>query len=557
MKLHLKLACASVFLAAPVLARAQNTALSPTTNFFSVDSYYAPETTGRWTLYRVSGFYEPATGAVQPKLFLLPRITINQERIRYIDSSGTSVTPGSGNWAANVTHVNIPLKYAGGMPTGEQAIAIAAQTGGVSHPHFIVPPATDAAGNPLIFPPATTNQGMMDIILPAFRRYAQGYQSQSANFARWQSYLSRATEISELGLKVSVGGEMVGERHFSDFVVAASGQLPALTVRAPSASIVQQIAQGDFEIAVSYRFRDSNVGTINASFNVQDVLNDYLRESQQAVTSSRSSGMQIFHIGSRRTKVKQSMDQQVERSTSAQHYANTTIVMQDASDAQVASFDAIFFPSLSEQQVITGHLASADSATNAGNPNLAAAHMEYARALQQGAPVAEVDAVGAAAALNNNDWATFLAKGVRSMDTKTNISGTFVRVARENINTSSATQYTDVRMRSVQRAITIIVQPEEPTKHSAELGICDAAAGNTNNFGLLITCVRSNSPAHRAGIMAGHVILRADKAAVATPNDLFQLIEYKNPGDQLTLTLAGMGNSTFERTVTLGYAPPR
>lgn len=555
MTLHRTLA-AALLLAAPSVAPAQ-TALTANTNFFVVDSFYYPGSSGRWNLYRAAGFYERSTGAVPPKLSLLPRVTINAAGIRYIDSTGAPVTPGGGTWAASVTHVNIPLLYSGSLPAPAQALAIAGQTGGTPQPAFITPPATDASGNFVIYPPATTNPQIFQLVLAGYNRYGQQYQAQGANLTRWQSYQSRATDINELGLKVIVAGETVAERYIPAYTIPVGGQLPMLTVPAPSASVVRQISQGDFEVAVSFRFRDANIGTINAAFDVEEILTDYLRESQRAVTSSRSSGMQIFHIGSRKTKVKQSMDVQIERNTTNRREANTTIVMEDASDAQVANFDAIFFPSLSQQEVIRGHLAAADSATRAGNLNLAAAHQQYAQALQQGAPMAEVDAVGAAAALNANDWATFVAKGVRFMDTKTSNTGTFVRVARENVTTSQATRYTNVNSRSVQRAVTLVIRPEEPVQHSAELGICDAAASN-GNTGLLVTCVRAGSPAFLGGIAGGHIIYSVDGSTVNTPADLFQVLDTKSPGDRITLTLAGpsMG-STFTRTFTLGYGPPR
>ena len=79
--------------------------------------------------------------------------------------------------------------------------------------------------------------------------------------------------------------------------------------------------------------------------------------------------------------------------------------------------------------------------------------------------------------------------------------------------------------------------------------------GAPDGEGVLVNEVVDNSPAARAGIAAGDVILRANDRAISGPDDVRSALSKDEPGDKLSLTvLRDHAERTFE--VTLGD-PPR
>jgi len=73
--------------------------------------------------------------------------------------------------------------------------------------------------------------------------------------------------------------------------------------------------------------------------------------------------------------------------------------------------------------------------------------------------------------------------------------------------------------------------------------------------GLLVSRVFADSPAERAGVRKGDVILRADNRAVTDPADLQEVVRSKRAGDVVQVELWRSGSSrTFQ--VRLGELPP-
>lgn len=80
------------------------------------------------------------------------------------------------------------------------------------------------------------------------------------------------------------------------------------------------------------------------------------------------------------------------------------------------------------------------------------------------------------------------------------------------------------------------------------------AMGREDADGALVAGVSPGSPADKAGLQQGDVVIRADGTAVKTPRDLARAVGDRKPGSKLELTVARDGR---ERTLTatLGNAP--
>ena len=84
----------------------------------------------------------------------------------------------------------------------------------------------------------------------------------------------------------------------------------------------------------------------------------------------------------------------------------------------------------------------------------------------------------------------------------------------------------------------------------AYLGVATADSGE----GAALSEVRSGTPAARAGLQNGDVVTKLDDESVGSADELRRLIDAKNPGDEIELTIERNG-STKTVTVTLGTRP--
>jgi S1-C subfamily serine protease len=78
-----------------------------------------------------------------------------------------------------------------------------------------------------------------------------------------------------------------------------------------------------------------------------------------------------------------------------------------------------------------------------------------------------------------------------------------------------------------------------------------ASAPREANPGILVFAVQPGSPAQKAGLSRGDIILEANDTAVDTPMDLEKIITMKKQGDPVTLKVQH-GDATKNVTVTLG-----
>jgi serine protease Do len=82
-----------------------------------------------------------------------------------------------------------------------------------------------------------------------------------------------------------------------------------------------------------------------------------------------------------------------------------------------------------------------------------------------------------------------------------------------------------------------------------------AQSGLTTTRGILVAQVLPGSPADRAGLRAGDVIVAADGQDMPATQSLTNLLLQKKPGDRIRVDVF-RGNSRNTLTVTLGQAPP-
>jgi serine protease Do len=72
--------------------------------------------------------------------------------------------------------------------------------------------------------------------------------------------------------------------------------------------------------------------------------------------------------------------------------------------------------------------------------------------------------------------------------------------------------------------------------------------------GIIVGEVQANSPAAKAGLQKGDILLTLDGKPFTADNTLRQMIQDKNPGDTITLSLS-RNSQTLTITVTLGELP--
>lgn len=87
-------------------------------------------------------------------------------------------------------------------------------------------------------------------------------------------------------------------------------------------------------------------------------------------------------------------------------------------------------------------------------------------------------------------------------------------------------------------------------------GALQAAAGIAQATGLLVVLVEPGSPAERAGVLLGDVLVSLDGAEVADPSDLQALLSYERVGKEVPLRLL-RGGQTVDVRVTIAERPSR
>ena len=95
----------------------------------------------------------------------------------------------------------------------------------------------------------------------------------------------------------------------------------------------------------------------------------------------------------------------------------------------------------------------------------------------------------------------------------------------------------------------------QTVKH-AYLGVFveDASTSGNAAAGALASDVKAGTPAARAGLKSGDVVVRLDSTPITSAEDLTRMVDSKKPGDKLVVTYL-RGGTSHTTTVTLGTRP--
>lgn len=519
--------------------------IEPNSTFFQVQDYFYPKPNGDYEYYQVSGYRQAPSPGVTPTIFLLPTIMVKQEDIRYFRENGSPLSSSDGDVLPGL--ITIKPTYFAGMPNPTQMPAIAAALEeGVSIFRFLLPALRNGSA-PVMSAEVANAPHIQGMIVQDYATHDAAIDTQTQVSAKYAAYQKRSASLTDVEVRLLVGGAVAASRKYSGSLVSM-GQISLL---APTEFQANQIRSGNFELEVVTRFRDIKTRSISASFDARSAINSFVEETQEAITKSKSSGFQVFEMGSRRTKMSTSIKKSMNTKDIVEAMEKTTVVMYDASDAMMAEFESKFFPALARQEVINNHIAAAAQASD--NHELAKLHADYADAISQQNQMKEVDTVAAAAALNSGDYAGFLAHGVRSINSKDSKADNFRRLETRETVITQATDWDQVRMVTVNREVSVPVMLTPPRKYVPRIGICNLrqdvdygwvklnAWGYPQPYpekGLMVSCVEAESPAAMAGLLPGMTIRFIGSKRIRTATDLDAAFQAVEPGDTVSFYVA-------------------
>ncbi|MFA5504067.1 MAG: PDZ domain-containing protein [Vulcanimicrobiota bacterium] len=531
---------------------------------FEITDFFYPDLNGNYIRYRAHGFAQQHTDQNKGRLFFLPIIQRNDREVRYIGQDGLEFEPQRGEQKV-AKSIIVPLSVSSELPNDFQIPALASEIGtGTSVKAYVRPILKLPNGQPYLIPQAQN-------LFPAIQNMAQplleAERKQKAAVELYRrSYIPEVVSLSEVEISLVIDGHVLANEKHSGTYVSTSGELAAIEIVDPTLYIQNRISQGNLKVFVSYKFRDAFTRTIDAKFDAKKIISRFLAESQQSMVSSSSSGWQILGFGSRRKKLRTSFNSSVQESYKGENHESTSVEMFDASDDMIAEFERDFFPELSREKVIENHLAAAAEAERAGNTTLRDLHTRYASSIQNSDPDLETDIAGAVAHLAANDYAGFIAKGVRWGSHTASGNSSFRRVLNTNAEIESKTRWTQQRTVSVQHSLTENVGSSKTDTHLAWLGLGEAAGYkypvyikdawnrliDTQYYeGMLVGCVIEGGPAHSAGLLPGMIVVKIGGRTVTTRSQLDDLLKHYEPRDKLDCMIIEYGNNFNYRYRTI------
>ncbi|AKM08654.1 PDZ domain-containing protein [Pelagerythrobacter marensis] len=543
--------------------------IQPNSQYFTVSEFYVPDSSGELEEYRAAGFAQPAATGVSPRFWLLPVMSIDPKALKFYDERGIPFTPSQ--YSDKVaTSISVPIAYDASMPNARERAAIAAALQGETlerwATHWMAGPNV-----PFVHPPLAGNPAVGNFVFQAYQQMKPLYDKLEQFSKAYEGYQPHAATLNEVRVQLLVDGEVIASRDYSGSLVNFGNSMPSLTVTAPSLYQQNKIAAGDFEVNVSYRFLDAKTSIVEGRYNIRQVLKQFVEETQRAKTKSSSSGWQILGFGSRRSRLKTSLEQNFTSNTEIEQMEGTRVVTYDASEDMLARFEAAFFPTLSKQQLIERHMNAAERAQASGNDDLAKVHRDYAAAVANDDEMAEVDIDKAAAALSAQDYAGFIAHGMRFSNSSHQRTDNFRRVINTSAEIEQRREWLDYRTQTVQRETTVPVAIEAERKWRAAMGLCNAANMTVPFFRpymppqpqqvTTLTCVDPNGPLQKAGFQPGMWVIDFDGKQVANSSDIDNLLANYEPGDHINVRYIDVPNSNPMQTavasqwVTLGKRP--
>ncbi|WP_156420492.1 MULTISPECIES: hypothetical protein [unclassified Sphingopyxis] len=526
----------------------------PNSKQIRVTHFVYPSGPGKWATYEVIGFAQPlnAGGAgVKPKAYLMPSLSVPVKGVTYADVNGLTYTPTNCT-TQPARSITIAVRVTSALPTEMQKVAVGAALAGTNAEYYRVPWTVDAFGNPVMWQGAIGVPAIQAAVGQIYNYDQAEVSKQAAHANQYGLYDVSLATLNELNLDLIVDGEVAATQSYNGSLIGNDAAPLKLTLRSPDIFTCNRIVAGDYSVVARYRFNDTQTATINAQFDVTESLNQFIEETQKATTKSKSSGWKVLGIGSRKSKIKRSLETTMTVDGSANTIENTTIVMNDANDAMIAEFENVFFPQLSKANVVTNHLAAAAEAAQANNPALAKAHTDYAAALTNGSEHLETDAVGAAAALAKKDYATFLAKGVRASNNNDTRTDNFRRTVSIDFTQTEMQAWNQARSVTKERETSMPVTLATKQRRAPSLGIYSGNAFSYNSLqpiygweqrtGLLVGGLPPTGALSVGGVIPGMIIMRIDGQPVQNLSDVDAVLKYLSPGTQIQVeTLENTG----------------
>lgn len=510
-----------------------------------VSHYVYPTGAGKWGVYDAIGFAQPisAGGAgVKPKMFLMPSLTVPVGGVKFVDNNGNDYVPTNCTTKPART-ITFSVRSAAALPTEVQKVAVGAALTGTNVEAYRVPWPVDAAGNPTMWTGVAGQPGIVAAVNQAYALDRLEVDKQRNYATQYDAYDTSIATLNKLSLDLIIDNEVVATQSFAGSLVAANTATVSLSLLRPDTYTCNRIASGNYSIVARYRFNDNHSATINARFDVKQSLRHFVEETQKATTKSSSSGWKIMGIGSRRSKMKTSLETSMTVDGEQIVIENTTVVMNDANDSMIQEFESVFFPQLTKEETIANHIAAAAAATTAGNTALAKAHSDYAASLTNGSEQLETDAVGAAAALNKEDYATFIAKGVRASNNNDSRTDNFRRTVDINVSSTQIQEWNQARSVTKERETSTPVVAATKQRFGPILGIQGGApftylslqpmVGLQPRSGFIVGGLQPTGPMATAGIQTGMVIMRINGDTIQSLADVGTAIQYLEPGQQV------------------------
>ena len=512
---------------------AQNIAVDPNTDYFTInDKFYADIVSKDLVPIEISGFFQRPSVGNQRKVFLLPKIKFNKNNLLYINANGKSSKDIEDFPADEIRKIRIPLGYNGNMPNSKETVHI---LNTILRKNLDIYEEGD-----LLLEPDKNNQfpnlnfffpfpdSFKDEMKQQAKKYRDALAVQADLQKEWSTLSSSIVAINGLNIKILLDGEVIAEKRFNNTIIS-QGRLPDVFVDNLDAYKINRFKEGGFEIQVDYVFKDAKLSSINANIDMKRVISKVISESRTTTSTSSSSGWQFLGFGKKRDSMKQAIQESLNESISDQKYANTNVVMEDADDDLIRYFESVFFPSVSESEVINNHLRAAEKAKNNGNDLLMKAHLKYAEYARTQSPDLKVDTDKALAALEKNDYIGFIAHGMKIGSTSSSGVSNYSRVLNFNAEELSTKSMSLNKNVSVNRTVTNIISTEEKERRYWG-GICgfinlpftlpSAGGGSFQKEFSMVTCVNSTGAYGRKGIVPGTLIDTIGGRRLTTMDDL-------------------------------------
>lgn len=539
----------------------------PSTQYFSVRDFYVPNQSG-YNIYSVDGFYEGVSSEANPKLLLFPKLQLNTNSIAILDSMGKKVDNTENFNKNDVSRIIISVKYNPELPTRMEGVGISYALNSMSAKGYYVNTVKNLDGTiPYHQNIFNLPNGLMykNLIDQHYQAYENNRQEQNKLEEFWKKYKTQTINFENLKLQALDQNEVLGESVDIEGGASFNGGSISIIIKNPNIQTINMVLEGNYQVKASFLFKDSSTSSIDAKFDESIIMNKYVKQTKDSLVSNKSSGWKVFNFGNRRKSIRESFKEQIEQNNRTDVRTNTIIVMEDADDDMIKIFESKFFPQVGKDQVIKEHLAAAQVATSNSQPDLAKAHTAYASMLTSQDETSKVDAAAAAAALSEQNYAMFVAKGMEMFDNSGKATGHYERIITQESEYGADKTWIYTKKRSVKRKYNIMMNPLSEVAQHGSLGVCGIApypyykmylAPNNPNYisqAFMITCVTEGSPLHKSNIVPGAIFDTIDNKRILNWSNLEDFLLNKKPGDVVRLAFAN-DSTPYTQTINIKLA---